>query len=263
MSFRSSDLTCSSVLPVNENAERTIAERLFVALDYPDAASALALVEKLAPLGVSYKVGLQLFYAEGVSILRQLQPYGKTLFMDLKLHDIPNTVAGAVGSLVRQGVSFLNVHTQGGPEMMKAAVASAQQASEALNQPRPKIIGVTLLTSLSEKELATFLFAEGVSVSEYVQHLALQAKKCGLDGVVCSAQEAAIIREKCGPDFLLITPGIRPAGGAEQDQSRIVQPAQALENGADYLVVGRPITAAADPLTATQNILEEMRSAQA
>jgi orotidine-5'-phosphate decarboxylase len=240
-----------------------VAERLFVALDYPDAAGALAVAEKLAPLGVSFKVGLQLFYAEGISMVRQLQRYGKVVFVDLKLHDIPNTVAGAVDSLVRQGVDFLNVHAQGGPEMLKASVESARQAANAIGKPAPKLIGVTLLTSLSEHHLREFLFVESASVSEYVQHLALQAKKAGLDGVVCSAQEANLIREVCGPDFLLITPGIRPSGVGEQDQSRVITPAQALKNGSDYLVVGRPITGAPDPYTAAQQILDEMHGALA
>lgn len=240
-----------------------VAERLFVALDYPDAAGALAVAETLAPLGVSFKVGLQLFYAEGMSMVRQLQTYGKVVFVDLKLHDIPNTVAGAVDSLVRQGVDFLNVHTQGGPDMLKASVEAARRAADAIGKPAPKLIGVTLLTSLSDQHLREFLFVESASVSEYVQHLALQTKKAGLDGVVCSAQEANLIREVCGPDFLLITPGIRPSGVGEQDQSRVITPAQALKNGSDYLVVGRPITGASDPYTAAQQILAEMHGALA
>ncbi|HEY9687268.1 MAG TPA: orotidine-5'-phosphate decarboxylase [Coleofasciculaceae cyanobacterium] len=239
------------------------AERLFVALDYPSASEALALAERLAPLGVGFKVGLQLFYAEGISLVHRLQQNGQTVFVDLKLHDIPNTVAGAVDSLVRQGVGFLNVHAQGGPEMMRAAVEAAQRASAETSRSMPKVIGVTLLTSLSEQHLREFLFVESASVREYVEHLAIQAKKSGLDGVVCSAQEAAAIREVCGPDFMLVTPGIRPAGteaqNQVQDQSRVITPAQALKNGSDYLVVGRPITAAADPLSAARRIVDEMQ----
>jgi orotidine-5'-phosphate decarboxylase len=238
-----------------------LAERLFVALDYPDATQALSVAEKLAPLGVSYKVGMQLFYAEGMSIVRNLKAYGKTVFVDLKMHDIPNTVAGAVDSLVRQGVDFLNVHTQGGPDMMTAAVEAARKAAKSAGHAEPKLIGVTYLTSLSEQNLREFLFVESASVSEYVQHLAMQAKLCGLHGVVCSAQEAPLIREVCGPDFLLVTPGIRPSGVGEQDQSRVITPAQALKNGSDYLVVGRPITASTDPLAAAQAVLDEMRGA--
>lgn len=238
-----------------------VAERLFVALDYPEAAPALALAEKLAPLGVSYKVGMQLYYAEGIEIIRRLNTYGKTVFVDLKLHDIPNTVAGAVDSLVRQGAGFLNVHAQGGPDMMRAACEAAQKAARDTNQPTPKLIAVTLLTSLSEQQLREHLFVESASVTEYVQHLAIQAKKCGLDGVVCSAQEASAIREVCGPDFMLVTPGIRPRGSETQDQARVISPANALQRGANYLVVGRPITAASDPREATESILAEMREA--
>ena len=255
-------MTLSSGPVTSESAtdKVSVAERLFVALDYPDAASALSVAEKLAPLGVSYKVGMQLFYAAGMSVVRQLQPYGKTVFVDLKLHDIPNTVAGAVDSLVRQGVEFLNVHTQGGPEMMQAAVDAAYKAADASGKPAPKLIAVTLLTSLSERHVREFLFVESASAQEYVQHLALQAKKCGMHGVVCSAQEAALIRKR-RPRFSAGTPGIRPSGADTQDQQRVITPAQALKNGADYLVVGRPITGAADPLSAARGIVEEMRGA--
>jgi orotidine-5'-phosphate decarboxylase len=239
----------------------SLEERLFVALDYPDAASALTLAKRLAPLGISYKVGMQLFYAEGMAVVNQLQQLGKPVFVDLKLHDIPNTVAGSVEALVGQGVDFFNVHTQGGPDMMQAAVLSAQKAAERLGKPPARLIGVTLLTSLSSHALESFLFVSGVSVSEYVQHLALQAKKAGLDGVVCSAQEASIIREACGPDFLLITPGIRPAGSDSHDQVRAITPSQALKNGSDYLVIGRPITGVEDPLGTAERILDEMREA--
>jgi orotidine-5'-phosphate decarboxylase len=239
----------------------SLEERLFVALDYPDAASALTLAKRLAPLGISYKVGMQLFYAEGMAVVNQLQQLGKPVFVDLKLHDIPNTVAGSVEALVGQGVDFFNVHTQGGPDMMQAAVLSAQKAADRLGKPPVRLIGVTLLTSLSSHALESFLFVSGVSVSEYVQHLALQAKKAGLDGVVCSAQEASIIREACGPDFLLITPGIRPAGSDSHDQVRAITPSQALKNGSDYLVIGRPITGVEDPLGTAERILDEMREA--
>ena len=252
-----------SVSAETNQSSRSLEERLFVALDYPDAQSAVAMAEKLAPLGVSYKVGLQLFYAEGMSIVHRLQQLGNTVFVDVKLHDIPNTVAGAVDSLVRQGVDFLNVHAQGGPEMMQAAAEAARSTAKKLGKPTPKVIAVTLLTSLSERHLAEYLFASGVSVSEYVQHLAMQAHKAGLNGVVCSAQEAAVLREECGPDFLLVTPGIRPKGADVGDQSRVITPADALRNGADYLVVGRPITGAADPVEAARRILDDMLEALA
>jgi orotidine-5'-phosphate decarboxylase len=241
-----------------------VAERLFVALDYPEAASALALAERLAPLGVSFKVGMQLYYSAGPALLEKLHSYGKPVFVDLKMHDIPNTVAGAVDSLVRKGVRFLNVHTQGGPDMMSAAVEAAERAAQETGQPKPTLIGVTLLTSLSEQHLRKHLFVESASVEEYVQHLAIQAKQCGLDGVVCSAQEAAVIRDVCGPDFLLVTPGIRPSAAVADerpDQARVITPGEAIKNGADYLVVGRPITAAANPVQATEAIVAELQEA--
>ncbi len=234
-------------------------QRLFVALDFPDAPRAMALANQLTPLGVGFKVGLQLFYAEGMSLVKQLQRDGQTVFVDLKLHDIPNTVAGAVDSLVRKGVRFLNIHAQGGPEMMQAAVEAGRKAAEATQQEPPTIIGVTLLTSLSGQHLRDFLFVESASIEEYVRHLALQAQQCRLDGVVCSAHEAPAIRKACGDHFLLVTPGIRPSEASVQDQSRVITPAQALRNGADYLVVGRPITDAADPVAAAKQILAEMQ----
>lgn len=243
----------------------SLAQRLFVALDVPDADSAITLARRLSPLGVSFKIGMQLFYAEGMPVIRQireLQGEGH-VFVDLKLHDIPNTVAGAVDSLVRQGVDFLNVHTQGGPEMMRAAVEAAQKAADTTGQSKPVLIGVTLLTSLSKAHLQDHLHVAGAEVSEYVQHLALQAQKSGLDGVVCSAQEAEAIRRVCGPEFLLVTPGIRPADGETGDQARVITPAQALKNGSDYLVVGRPITGAAQPADAAKAIIEEMEQSLA
>jgi orotidine-5'-phosphate decarboxylase len=262
MSLSSGSKTASSV-STPQTLSGYLPERLFIALDYPDAASALAMAEKLAPLGVSFKVGLQLFYAAGLPVVHQLRQFNRPIFVDLKLHDIPNTVAGATAALVAQGVDFLNLHIQGGPEMMRAAVEAANTAAQANGQAAPKLFGVTYLTSLSEQHLREFHFVESASLSEYVQHLALHAKKCGLQGVVCSAQEAPVIREICGPDFLLITPGIRPADSETQDQSRVITPAQALQNGADYLVMGRPVTGATDPVGATQKILDEMQGALA
>ena len=240
-------------------SEVTVAERLFVALDVPDRASALSLAEQLAPTGVSFKVGMQLFYAEGLQLVRELISSNRqTVFVDLKLHDIPNTVAGAVDSLVSQGVQFLNVHVQGGPEMMRAAVEAAQNTARQNGFPKPKLIGVTVLTSLSEQHLNEFLKVSGYSVKTYVQYMAQQAQRCGLDGVVCSAQEVTAIREVCGSGFLTVTPGIRPLDASVSDQSRVITPKQALQNGADYLVVGRPIVQAANPVDATRRILDEM-----
>jgi orotidine-5'-phosphate decarboxylase len=237
-----------------------IAERLFVALDFPEPHAALVLARQLQPLGVGLKLGLQLYYAAGPDFVRTLEAFTPQLFVDLKLHDIPNTVAGAVSSLVRQGASFFNIHTQGGAAMMRAAVEAASQTAQEMGLPKPTVIGVTLLTSLSQADLGNHLrVVETLSTVDYAVHLARQAQACGLDGVVCSAHEAKAIRQACGPQFKLITPGIRPFSAASGDQSRVMTPTEALRAGSDYLVIGRPITDAADPVEATQAILDELR----
>lgn len=232
-------------------------ERLFVALDVPECAQAIDLARQLTPLGVSFKIGMQLFYREGMPLVQQLQATGRRVFVDLKLHDIPNTVAHASESLVSQGVGFFNVHCLGGPEMMRAAAEAARKSARAANRAKPVVIGVTVLTSMPESQLRDALKIHE-SLDDYVVHLARLAQDSGLDGVVCSARETALLRKACGPDFLLVTPGIRPAGSAANDQSRVVTPADALAGGSDYLVIGRPITAADDPVAATQAILDEM-----
>lgn len=238
-----------------------VAQRLFVALDVPSAGQACALAEQLAPLGVSFKVGMQLFYAEGMPVVKAIQPYSPyPVFVDLKLHDIPNTVAGAIQSLVSQGVGFLNVHAQGGPEMMEAAAEAAMQANTSQN--KPTIIAVTLLTSIAPDVLKQQLLVHD-SAEAYVVHLAKMTQEAGLDGVVCSPQEVKAIRAACGKDFLLVTPGVRPKShtAGSDDQSRVMTPGEALAAGSDMLVVGRPITAAANPLEAAQAILDEMSAA--
>jgi len=236
-------------------------ERLIIALDLPTGPEAIALAEQLRPLGVTFKVGMQLYYKEGMSVVRALQSTGQksgsTVFLDLKLHDIPNTVAQATASLVSQGVRFFNVHATGGPEMMTASAESACKAAADTGQAPPVVIAVTLLTSISPTQLKSALKVHD-SVEDYVVHLAKQVKDCGLAGVVCSPQEAPLIRKACGKDFLLITPGIRPTGSGADDQARVMTPRDALEAGADYLVIGRPITTASNPLAAAKAILEEM-----
>jgi len=245
------------------NKPRSLEERLFIALDVPSGKEAVALAARLAPLGVSFKVGMELFYQEGPAILQALSPLGRTVFVDLKLHDIPNTVAGAVASLVRNGACFMNVHTLGGKDMMRAAVQSAENTARRMGIPRPVLIGVTILTSHSEESLKTDWAFSQMPLSEYALHLAKQAQESGLDGVVCSAQEAGMIQAACGSDFLRVTPGIRPAGSDEQDQARLMTPCRALRNGATYLVVGRPVVQAADPVGAAKAILAEMQDFQA
>ena len=233
---------------------------ILIALDVPSAAAALALTDTLRGSVGGYKIGSQLFTAEGPAIVRTLAERGDKVFLDLKFHDIPNTVAGAVESASHLGAWMMNVHASGGQAMMSAAAEAADRAATA-GRPRPLVIAVTVLTSMSAEVLASV----GVhrSPAEQVVHLALMAKASGMDGVVASPLETAAIRNACGPDFLIVTPGIR-GGSAEQttgrqDQSRTMAPGDAMRAGASYLVVGRPITGASDPRSAAQAIIEELR----
>lgn len=228
--------------------------RLIVALDFPDATSALALAERLDPRLARLKVGKELFVAAGPELIHALTNRGHQVFLDLKFHDIPNTVAAACRAAARLGVWMLNVHASGGLRMMQAARA----ALDGLPAP-PRLIAVTVLTSLGHQDLAQI----GLDLKPETQvlRLACLAKAAGLDGVVCSAREAPLLRRELGPDFLLVTPGVRPAGSSTDDQQRVLTPAQALQAGADYLVVGRPITQAADPVAALQRIHDEIRLA--
>jgi orotidine-5'-phosphate decarboxylase len=226
--------------------------RIIVALDFPDGPGALALASRLDPSTCALKVGKELFTAAGTELVRELVGRGFRVFLDLKYHDIPNTVAGACAAATRLGVWMINVHASGGAAMMAAAREAAERAAKESGRARPLLIGVTVLTSLTAADLASI----GVSASpeEQVLRLARLAKSQGLDGVVCSGREAAPLRRALGRDFLLVTPGIRPAGADLQDQARVMTPAQAIEAGADYLVIGRPIAAAADPVAALDAI---------
>ncbi len=204
-------------------------------------------MEPLAPSQCKLKVGFELFVAAGPEFVRQLTGRGFEVFLDLKFHDIPNTVASACKAAASLGVWMINVHASGGAKMMQAA----REALQGCANP-PKLIAVTVLTSMDKAQLAgTGVTAEP---AEQVQHLAQLAASSGLDGVVCSAQEARLLREVLGQDFLLVTPGIRPAGSEQGDQSRVMTPAQAREAGVSYVVVGRPITQAADPLAVIAQI---------
>ena len=226
--------------------------RLIVALDYPDADAALAFVRRVQPSACRLKVGIELFTAAGPGFVAGLVDRGFDVFLDLKYHDIPNTVARACAAAARLGVWMLNVHALGGARMLRAAVEAVGQLST-----RPLLVAVTVLTSHAEADLAALGLAGGVN--RHVASLAALAHACGLDGVVCSAQEAGQLRAALGPGFVLVTPGIRPAGAAPDDQSRVVTPRQAVENGADYLVVGRPVTRAADPVGALDALARELR----
>ncbi|MBI4809083.1 MAG: orotidine-5'-phosphate decarboxylase [Nitrosomonadales bacterium] len=224
--------------------------KIIVALDYPQAASALALAQRLEPNLCRLKVGKELFTAAGPQLVEQLQQRGFEVFLDLKFHDIPNTTAQACKAAAAMGVWMVNVHALGGKRMMEAA----REALVNLRL-RPKLIAVTILTSMAQEDL----HAIGINASpaQMVPLLAGLANDSGLDGVVCSAQEAFVLRQQLGRDFCLVTPGIRPANAAANDQARIMTPRAALEAGSSYLVIGRPITQAPDPLAALQEIIKE------
>lgn len=224
-----------------------MSSRLIIALDFPTAEQALAFVKPLDPQQCKLKVGFELFVAAGPDFVRALVQQGFAVFLDLKFHDIPNTVASACKAAAQLGVWMINVHASGGAKMMQAA----QQALQGFENP-PKLIAVTVLTSMDKAQLS----GTGVNADpdQQVLHLARLAADSGLDGVVCSAQEAGLLRKALGDDFLLVTPGIRPEGSDQGDQSRVMTPAQARDAGVSYVVVGRPITQAADPLAVITQI---------
>jgi orotidine-5'-phosphate decarboxylase len=226
--------------------------RIIVALDYADAASALALADRMDPARCRLKVGKELFTAAGPELVRALAARGFEVFLDLKFHDIPNTVAAACRAAAELGVWMVNVHASGGRRMMEAA----REALAGVPR-RPLLIAVTVLTSMNAEDLDEIGVTDAPAAQ--VLRLARLAQSCRLDGVVCSAQEAALLRANVGEDFRLVTPGIRPAGSGADDQRRVMTPAQALRAGATDLVIGRPITGAADPLAALQRIQSEIR----
>jgi orotidine-5'-phosphate decarboxylase len=227
------------------------ADRLIVALDLPSSTAALALVDELQGVCRWFKVGMELYYAAGNSIVTHLRDRGFNVFLDLKLHDIPNTVAGAIRTVSSTGASLLTIHAAGGEKMIRAAVQAAAHPDA------PRLLAVTVLTSMD----ATDLNATGVPDSPETQvvRLAKLARSAGVAGLVCSPQEVAAVRQAVGDDALLVIPGVRPAGSAgSDDQARVATPEQAIASGASMLVVGRPITQAADPAKAAAAILEEI-----
>lgn len=236
-----------------------VKDKLISALDFHTKEEALALVDELGDRVSFYKVGMELFYAVGTPIIDELKKRDKKIFLDLKLHDIPNTVAQGLCSLLRLGADIMTIHSWGGYTMMKKAADAVREEAAHLGIPKPKVIAITVLTSINSEDWKGL--GQTTPIREQVVRLARLAKKAGLDGVVASPQEAKAIREACGEDFLIVTPGVRPAGSSLDDQSRVATPAQALKDGATHLVIGRPIRAAADPVAAAANILQEMESA--
>lgn len=234
----------------------TAKDQLIVALDVPTFDAAKNLVSELGDAVSFYKVGMELFYGAGPDVVRYLKDNGKKVFLDLKLQDIPNTVAHSLAVLTRLGADIMNVHAVGGPKMMAEGVKAVRDTAQELGIPAPKLIAVTVLTSMDESQWKPLHYDQ--PIGDQVLDLAELTKASGLDGVVASPREAAGIRQRCGRDFLIVTPGVRPVWAAANDQSRIATPAMALQNGSTHLVVGRPITKAADKQEAARKILEEM-----
>lgn len=232
-------------------------DRLIVALDFPTMEEAKATVLALGDSVSYYKVGMELYYAAGAEMIAFLKAQGKHVFLDLKLQDIPNTVAKSLSVLTALGADMMNVHAVGGIKMMSEAAQAVKTTAAKLGRPAPKLIAVTILTSMDAEQWQDLNYKN--TIAEQVVELAKLTKKAGLDGVVASPQEAAAILKACGEDFLIVTPGVRPAGAALNDQSRVATPAGAFQNGSSHIVVGRPITQAEDKIAAANSIVAEIR----
>ncbi|MGB3191071.1 MAG: orotidine-5'-phosphate decarboxylase [Limnoraphis sp.] len=240
---------------MNNLAKLTI-DKIIVPLDVSTITEALALVDQLPQVSF-WKVGLELFVSNGPEILTQLKQRQKRIFLDLKFHDIPNTVAGACRAASQYGVDLITIHATAGKVALKAAQNALEEGAKAANKPIPNLIAITLLTSLNSRELA-FDLKIPLELPEYALHMALLAQESGLSGAVCSPQEVEQLRRTCGDDFLLVCPGVRPTWAEKGDQQRSFTPSQAMKAGADYLVIGRPITASNDPVAALERIFEEI-----
>lgn len=225
-------------------------DRIFVALDTTDVEEARSLARRLKGSVGGAKLGLEFFTANGAGGVRAIGKAGLPLFLDLKFHDIPNTVAGAVRAAIKLRPRIMTIHAGGGPAMMRAAAEAATEAAKEQNVKRPLVVGVTVLTSLDADDLTAV--GQNGPAADQVVRLAQLAKESALDGVVCSPKEAALVREACGPDFKLVVPGIRPSLSLSGDQKRTAGPADAVSAGADFLVIGRPITRAPDPAAAAR-----------
>jgi orotidine-5'-phosphate decarboxylase len=232
-------------------------EKLIVALDVPSLEEAEKLVKKLSPAVKTFKVGKELFTAAGPRAVEMVHSYKSRVFLDLKFHDIPNTVASACEAAARLGVFMMNVHALGGKTMLFSAVQAVHKVAEENKTVHPRLLGVTVLTSMKDRDLKEV----GISkkVGRQVKDLAVLTQQCGLDGVIASPQEIKLIRKSVGGNFLIVTPGVRPVWAARGDQKRVMTPKEAIEEGADFIVVGRPITQDKDPAAATEKILKEIR----
>lgn len=232
-------------------------KRLVLALDTPDKESALDLVRRTRDAVGTYKVGLELFTAAGPQLLEKLRREGVDIFLDLKMHDIPSTVAAGVRAAAKHGVSLLTVHALGGPQMLQAAMRALSEQTAIPGQALTRVLGVSVLTHHTGNELRAMGLSD--DPAELVMRLVRLCHDNGLDGCVCSPEEARLVREEAGEDFLIVCPGIRPEGAPLGDQARTATPFEAMRDGADYLVVGRPIRTAPDPAKVAAEILEEMQ----
>ena len=241
----------------NQKLRVRMDNRLIVALDFDDLDQVTQTVRELSGFISWFKVGKQLFTSTGPCIVEQLRGAEKSVFLDLKFHDIPNTVGGAVASAVAIGAHMINIHASGGIEMMKTANRSAEEVSDKLGIPKPKLLAVTVLTSMNQETFQED-FASSRTLSDQVAYLAVCAQEAGLDGVVASPLEIEIIRKRCGDQFWIVTPGVRPKTSSLGDQKRVMTPREAIDAGANQIVVGRPITQAVDSFQATESILAEI-----
>jgi len=233
-------------------------DRIILALDVDTHEKALKLVKDLAPYVGAFKIGMQLYNSIGPAIVNEVNQLGGRVFVDLKFHDIPNTVGSAGKVLTRLQCYMFHVHAAGGREMMKKAVDDVKAEAASLGIEAPIVLAVTVLTSISDQQLKEEMYVEGMNVRELAVKWAVMAKESGLDGVVCSPKEITAIRDACGPDFKIVTPGIRPLWSEVNDQKRITTPWDAMNMGADYMVIGRPITQAENPRAAAIRIIEEL-----
>lgn len=237
-------------------------DKIVLALDVSTKEEALKLVRELKDYVGVFKVGLQLFMSEGYDVIRILQDENIEIFFDVKLHDIPNTVSQASINIIKHGITFFNIHTVGSHAMMSKTVELAEKTAEEHNLPKPVILGVTVLSSINQQVLTNELEVN-INIDDYVVNLAKLSQKSGLTGVVASVLEAAKIRKACGKDFVILCPGIRPSFATKNDQQRIATPADAIKAGADYLVIGRAVTAATDKVYAMKQIHDEIQEALA